>query len=130
MKGNLKLIFSDNIIKNSIFASIFLILTQTILILILFKQFPPLIPILNSQPWGTERLFSSSIVFLLPLFLTAIFILNNSLSAIYYKKSILIARILSFNSFLFIFLGILAYIQIMPKNLNLSMIQKHITIRQ
>ncbi|OGH15050.1 MAG: hypothetical protein A3G66_02780 [Candidatus Levybacteria bacterium RIFCSPLOWO2_12_FULL_39_17] len=112
MKGNLKLIFSDNIIKNSIFASIFLILTQTILILILFKQFPPLIPILNSQPWGTERLFSSSIVFLLPLFLTAIFILNNSLSAIYYKKSILIARILSFNSFLFIFLGILAYIQI------------------
>lgn len=112
MKGSLRLIFNDNIIKNSILASIFLILAQAILIFLLFKKFPPLIPILNSQPWGTERLFSSSIVFLLPLFLTSIFILNNFLSAIYYKKSVLIARILSFNSFLFIFLGILAYIQI------------------
>lgn len=113
MKNNLKLIFSDNIIKISSILSITLIIFQTILVLIFYSKLPPLIPFLNSQPWGELRLFNPSIIFFLPVIYILIFFLNNILSALYYKKNTLVSRVLSFNSLLFISLGVLAFIQIL-----------------
>jgi hypothetical protein len=112
MRGNLNLILSDNIIKLSFYASIIIIIFQIVLILITLNRLPPLIPLLNSQPWGAERLAPSLLVIVIPFILAAVFTINNFLSLIYYKKNTLAARILSFNAFLFIFLGFLAYIQI------------------
>lgn len=112
MRDNLKLLFADNLIKISLLSSLILILIQVLLILIFFTKLPPLIPFLNSQPWGVERLSSSSTTLFLPAFLIAVFFLNNFLSATFYKRNTLIARILSFNSLLFISLSVFAYIQI------------------
>ena len=112
MKDNLNLILSDNLIKIAIFSSGFLILFQALLILLFFPKLPPLIPFLNSQPWGEERLYPANIVFLIPVLLIIIFVINNFLSAAFYKRNTLMARILSFNSLLFIFLCLLAFAQI------------------
>ena len=112
MRENFSFILSDNIIKISFYSSLTIIIAQCILILITFNRLPPLIPFLNSQTWGIDRLYTSSVVFVIPLVLAAVFIINNFLSLFYYRGNTLAARILSFNAFLFIFLGFLAYIQI------------------
>ena len=112
MSGNLSLILSDNIIKISFYSSLVIIIAQCILILITFNRLPPLIPFLNSQTWGVDRLYTSGVVFIIPFVLAAVFITNTSLSLFYYRGNTLAARILSFNAFLFILLGFLAYIQI------------------
>ena len=112
MKGSFKLLAQDNLIKVSILISLILIVIQAVLTFFSYQSFPPLIPLLNSQPWGSERLFNSASIFLiLPIFLL-VFICNNMLSAAFYKTNTLISRVLSFNCLLFIFLGVLAYVQI------------------
>ena len=112
MRGNLNLILSDNIIRISFYSSLIIIILACILILTTFNRLPPLIPFLNSQPWGLHRLYESFVVFVIPFVLAIVFIINNSLSLVYYRRNTLVSRILSFNAFLFIFLGFLAYIQI------------------
>ena len=112
MRGNFSLILSDNIIRISFYSSLIIIIVQCILILITFNRLPPLIPFLNSQPWGIDRLYASNVVFVIPFVLAIVFIINNFLSLIYYKQNTLASRILSFNAFLFIILGFLAYVQI------------------
>jgi len=112
MRENIKLALSDNLIKISIATSSILIVTQVILTVLFVPKFPPLIPFLNSQPWGPDRLFPAAIAFLIPFSFIIIFLINNSASAIFYQKNTLAARILSFNALLFIFLGILAFVQI------------------
>ena len=112
MKDNLQPFINDNLIKTSLFSSGLLIIFQVVFIAIFSPSFPPIIPLLNSQPWGVARLYPSSyILFLVPISLIVL-VANNFLSAYFYKKNTLIARILSFNASLFIFLGLLAYIQI------------------
>jgi len=112
MKDNLRPFINDNFIKISLFSSIVLIIVQVVFIVIFSPSLPPIIPLLNSQPWGVARLYPSSyILFLVPISLI-IFAANNFLSSYFYKKNTLIARILCFNASLFIFLGLLAYIQI------------------
>lgn len=112
MRDNLKLLFSDNLIKVCISLSLVLTLIQTVLIFIFVSRFPPLIPFLNSQPWGVARLAPAGAVLILPAFLIGILLLNNFLGAAFYKRNTLIARLLSFNSLLFVLLTLLAFIQI------------------
>ena len=112
MKEDLRHILSDNLIRISVVSSCILIMLQILLSIFFIPRFPPLIPLLNSQPWGGDRLFPPSSALIIPISFIIIFLVNNLASAIFYKKNMLAARILSFNSFLFILLGILAYIQI------------------
>lgn len=112
MRGNFRLILSDNLIKISFTVSLFLIFLQVLLTVIFINHLPPLIPFLNSKEWGASRLLPSSSIILVPLAFLGVFIVNNFLSGVFYKKNTLISRLLSFNSLLFIFLGILAFIQI------------------
>jgi len=112
MKSNFKLLLLDKIIKYSLFASVFLILFQLIIAGLFLTKLPPLIPLLNSKPWGNSRLYPSITILLIPLLLIVGFIVNNLLSAVYYKTNTLAARILSFNSLLFILLSLLALVQI------------------
>lgn len=112
MKKTFNILFSDNIIKVSFSASIFLLLVATLLIALLYQQLPPYIPFFNSLPWGTERLFSSIIVVFLPIIFLLVLFINNALSAYFYERHALIARMISFNGLLVIILGFLAYLQI------------------
>lgn len=113
MRDNFKLLISDTIIRFSIFVSCILILLQIVIVVFFWGKAPPYVPFFNSQPWGEERLVSSGVIPFLPAVLFLVFLLNNVCSGILYKKHTLIARMLSINSFLFVFLGFLAYIQIL-----------------
>lgn len=112
MRGNIRALLSDNLIKISLLSSLILIIIQTILIVIFYNKFPPLIPFLNSRPWGAERLASSTLIFTIPAVFIIVYVINNFLASYFYKKNTLVARILSFNCLLLIFLGLSAYIQI------------------
>jgi hypothetical protein len=113
MKGNFKLVFADKITRISIIVSIVLVVIQTFLVLVFYSKLPPLIPFFNSRPWGEERLASSQAVFLLPVFSLVIFVINIILSAIFYKKNVLISRIIAFTILLFTFLSLISFIQIL-----------------
>lgn len=112
MKDNLKLILSDKIIKYASIASLILFFVTTVLIVLIQSHLPPYIPFFNSMPWGTDRLFFSQAVLFFPLIFAFVFVLNYICSALFYSVHPLIARILSFNAALFLFLGFLAYLQI------------------
>lgn len=112
MRSNLRLIAGDNLIRISLILSTILMIVQTALIVIFFPKLPPLIPFLNSRPWGETRLYPSQVVFIIPAVFVIIFLINNFLSALFYKKNTLASRILSFNCLLFIFIGIIAFVQI------------------
>jgi hypothetical protein len=112
MKGNLKILLADNTIRLTIFASLVLIIMQGVLIAFFFNKLPPLVPLLNSQPWGETRLYPYWMSVLILPVLIFVFIVNHFLGAIFYKKNSLVGRILVFNAFLFIFLAAIAFVQI------------------
>jgi hypothetical protein len=112
MRESFRLIVSDKFIKISILFSIIFVLLQVLLIAIFLPKLPPIVPLLNSQPWGFSRLYPANAILAIPPIIILTFIVNNILSAVFYKKNVLISRILAFNSFLFIFLALVAFIQI------------------
>lgn len=113
MKDKIKLIVSDQFVRMSIVLSFLFIIPLTTIIIITYSNLPPLIPFFNSMPWGEDRLASSSVAIFLPMLLLAIFIGNIMQAAFAYSKYVLVARIVMFNTFLFLLLGLLAYLQIL-----------------
>lgn len=112
MRNNFKILLSDSVIKIAFYVSIALIVLQAILTGIFFRNFPPLIPFFNSQPWGEARLIDSWAILLIPIVLFVGFFINNIAASLFYNKHALIARMVIFNGLLFIILGFLAFLQI------------------
>lgn len=113
MKEKFSLLFADHFVRISLLLSIIFIIPLIVLIIATYPNLPPLIPFYNSMPWGESRLAISKIVILLPLLLLIILTVNIFQSLFVYKKYTLIARIILFNCFLFLLLGLLAYLQIL-----------------
>ena len=113
MKDKFKLIIADQFVRISLLLSFIFIIPLTVIIVITYSNLPPLIPFYNSMPWGEERLVSSTVAIFLPMLLLGIFIANVFQSAFVYSKYVLVARIVMFNTFLFLLLGLLAYLQIL-----------------
>lgn len=113
MKEKFSIFFKDNMIKYSIFISLILFLLNLIFVMLLYSKFPPYVPFFNSMPWGEERLVSSyAMPILSGLFLFTI-LLNGVIGIFLYENYPLIARLLSIASFLFVFLGFIASLQIL-----------------
>jgi hypothetical protein len=113
MKKVINRVLSDNILKLSTILSFAILLLSSILIAFTYPSLPPYIPFFNSLPWGTERLFSSFVVIILPIVFLLLIITNVILSSQLYTKHALMARMVSFNGLLVMVLGFLAYLQIM-----------------
>lgn len=113
MKGKFKLIISDQFVRISLVLSFLFIIPLTTIIITTYSNLPPLIPFFNSMPWGEDRLVSSSVSLFLPLLLLGIFIINILQASFAYSRYVLVARIVMFNTFLFLLLGLLAYLQIL-----------------
>ncbi len=112
MKERLKNASRDSVIRFSVIFSLVFIFLETVLILVFFGKLPPFIPFFNSMPWGESRLAPpNNFLYLFSSFI-AVVILDNFLSAVFYKSYPLISRILSVTSLLFVFLGFLASVQI------------------
>ena len=89
-----------------------LIVGELVLIALIYPKLPPLIPFLNSQPWGEARLYPSWTILLVAPSVILVFFINGFLGTAFYNKNTLIARILSFNSLLFALLSFFAFVQI------------------
>ena len=113
MKEKFKLILSDQFARISLVLSLIFIIPLLIIIITTYGNLPPLIPFFNSMPWGEDRLIVSGLTVFLPLLLVIIFIGNVVLATVFYSKYVLISRITLFNCFLFLMLGLLAYLQIL-----------------
>jgi hypothetical protein len=113
MKEKFNLVMNDQFARISLVLSLLFITPLIGIILLTNTSLPPLIPFFNSMPWGEERLAISGITIFLPFLLLFILILNVMEAIFVYKKYVLIARIVLFNCFLFLLLGLLAYLQIL-----------------
>lgn len=113
MKDKFKVIFSDQFTKLSFFLSIVFMLPLIVIIVASYSSLPPFIPFFNSMPWGEDRLIRSGIAITLPVLILAVFIINFMQAVISYSKFVLVSRIIMFNTFLFLLLGLLAYLQIL-----------------
>lgn len=112
MREKLNRLFLDKLIKLSIALSIGIFFIEMILVFVFFPRFSPYIPFFNSMPWGEKRLADSTIIIVLLFVFFVVIIINTILSTLLYGKYLLISRILSITSFLFVFLGFLATLQI------------------
>ncbi|OGH42615.1 MAG: hypothetical protein A3H79_03450 [Candidatus Levybacteria bacterium RIFCSPLOWO2_02_FULL_36_8b] len=93
----------------------FLIITAVIFVLISYGNLPPLIPIFNQLPWGEQRLGATITIFIPILAALLILIINIVISAMIYKKILLVARMLAAISLL---IGILTFL-LMIKTITL-----------
>jgi hypothetical protein len=112
MKGKIKTILADQFTRISLIFSIVILLPLITIIVLTYNNLPPLIPFFNSMPWGEDRLFSSSYIIFMPISIFLVFVLNTFLATFSYAKYVLVARIIMINTFLFLILGLLAYLQI------------------
>lgn len=113
MKEKFRYLLGDNFAKVSFLCSLFFLLPLIVLIVFTVNKFPPMVPLFNSMPWGEERLAPSFAIYTLPIVLILIFTINVIGAALLYRRYTLIARILLFNTALFLMLSTLAYLQIL-----------------
>lgn len=113
MKEKFKLILKDQFVRISLLLCVLFLVPLIIIIFTTIGSLPPLIPFYNSMPWGEERLAYSNITILLPILLIGVFVGNLLQATFSYSKYVLVARIVLFNSFLFLLLSLLAYLQIL-----------------
>lgn len=113
MKDKFSVIIYDQFTRMSLLLSIVFLFPLIGFMLFSFSSLPPLIPFFNSMPWGEDRLANSGIVIFLPIIVFAVFMANLLQAVFSYSKFVLVARILMINTFLFLLLGILAYLQIL-----------------
>jgi hypothetical protein len=113
MKDKFSLILTDQFVKISLLLSFLFLIPLIVIIIVTYGSLPPLIPFFNSMPWGEQRLAYSSVAIFLPLLLVGFFVGNIFQAVSSYKKYVLVARIVLFNCFLFLLLGLLAYLQIL-----------------
>ena len=113
MKDKFSLVLTDQFVKISLLLSFLFLIPLITIIIVTYSSLPPLIPFVNSMPWGEQRLTYSGVAIFLPLLLVAIFIGNIFQAVTSYSKYVLVSRIILFNCFLFLLLGLLAYLQIL-----------------
>lgn len=89
--------------------NISLILTFLTIAFILFnyRNLPPLMPIFNQLPWGTQRLTQTAGIFIPVAVFIIIFLINIIFSSYVYLKNPLIARIVSAITFIIAILNFL-----------------------
>lgn len=113
MKGKIRLILRDQFVRVSLLLSLIFLVPLITIIISTYTSLPPLIPFFNSMPWGEERLVNSNVAIFLPILLIVFFVANLFQAVIAYEKYVLVSRIVLFNCFLFLLLGLLAYLQIL-----------------
>jgi hypothetical protein len=95
MKELIDNIKADRLTFRGFLISIFLSLLTVAYIIIYYQSLPPLVPVFNQLPWGTDRLVPTAGIFIPIAVFTIIFIFNILFASLVYSKNPLIARILA-----------------------------------
>lgn len=113
MKNNIKKALSDKGIGYALIFSFILLVLQVGLVSLEYLKLPPLVPLFNSLSWGNDRLAFRVFVFFVPLLLLSMGIFNIGIAASFYKKHILLSRMLSYNLLLCAVLSTIAVVQVL-----------------
>ncbi len=92
--------------------SLYLFLTQIVLIIWFYNQLPPEIPIYFSRPWGQAWLSSPASIFILPLFSLVTLLLNYFLALYFYTKKILLSQLSVIFGFIVSLFSLISLLQI------------------
>jgi hypothetical protein len=95
MKDFINNIKADKLTFRGFIISFFVVFLTFLLILAVYKNLPPLIPIFNQLPWGEQRLTQTPGIFIPIAAFLCILIFNLIFTSIIYTKSPLIARIVA-----------------------------------
>lgn len=107
MSGFFNTLFADKIILLSFMLAISILLTTLFLILLFYKQLPPLLPLFNQLPWGETRLGTKEQLFI-PFAIASIILFTNPFLCVgIYKEMPLVSRILSISAFIVALLTLL-----------------------
>lgn len=107
MKLHFKKLKADKIIRFGTYFSGGIIIFHLLVVLVVFKSLPPLLPLFNQMPWGGDRLGFKIEIFL-PLLLSIIFFsLNIYLALRIYEKMPLLSRILTITALLVCILSLI-----------------------
>ena len=87
MKRFLTSIRIDKIILNEFVISFIVALITIAIVLVNYKNLPPLIPIFNQLPWSNQRLTPTPGIFIPIVLYFAVFIFNLFFSSVLYKKN-------------------------------------------
>lgn len=96
MKEVIKLILKDKFYIWSLIVIIILLLLQFLAIAFFYKYIPPQIPMFYSRPWGQEQLADKKFIFIFPLQLLLLLIVNYFLSAFFFLKEKLLSKFFIF----------------------------------
>lgn len=99
MRISFKLLFADKIIKAGVLGSVVLLLLSTISVLLLYRNYPPYVPLFNQLPWGTERLGDKLLIFIPNAVVLVLLIINMFLARMLYEKMPLVARMIGITTF-------------------------------
>lgn len=91
---------TDRFWRATIIISILSILAQSSLILVAWGKLPPQIPLFYSRPWGPNLLADPLYLWILPLTVLAITIINLAVGKLLARDNLFALRILAFFNFL------------------------------
>jgi hypothetical protein len=100
MKGYLKTIASDKILRFGTLLSLLLIILSLLYSGIMYNSLPPVLPLYNQMPWGEDRLGMKLELFILPGFAFVILLTNTLLAYAIYERMPLVSRALAITCFL------------------------------
>lgn len=89
--------FSDKFFLIPLFISLFTTLLITLLIFIFFNQLPFRLPLFYSLPWGEAQLVSKQQIFLLPIVLMVIILVNSFIVSQLHPLQKVLKKLLMFN---------------------------------
>lgn len=95
-------------------ARILLVLLGASLLLlgVFFRKLPPVVPLYYSLPWGEEQLAKTNELFLIPLSIVILFLLNILLSIVFLKKDNFLVQLLLWSLATFTLFGLITLIKI------------------
>lgn len=88
---------SDKYFLTPLFISLFIALLITLLIFILYNQLPFKLPLFYSLPWGETQLVAKQQLFLLPIILLVIVLINAFIFSQLHPVQKVLKRLLMFN---------------------------------
>lgn len=107
MKNFINNIKADQWVFRGFNISLILTFLTIIFILLNYRNLPPLMPIFNQLPWGTQRLTETIGIFIPIIVFGIVFLINIIFASFVYSKNPLIARIVSAITFIISILNLL-----------------------
>ena len=106
MNGLIKHLSSDKTVWWSVIFSLAILVLTLFFVLLFYRALPPVIPIFNQLPWGTERLSTKLALLLPPGVAFVILIINVFMTNLISEKLPVVARMLTITTLLIALLTI------------------------